>query len=164
MGYLAQDLMLPRLHRWRFNLKTGTTTEQRLDDRTIEFGAINPLYQGKKYRYVYSCIPTPGYFTFDGLTTNDLQTGDTQDYLFGDQRYGSEPAFAPRINAQHEQDGYIVSIISDVKRDRSEFVMLDAADITAEPVCRVILPHRICSGVHATWAQGEAIRSAQRNS
>ena len=160
MAFLANDLLQPRLHRWRFNLKTGETTEERLDERIIEFGVINALYSGLKYRYVYATIPTPGYFLFDGLTKNDLETGEHVTHMFGDQRYGSEPAFAPRLNPKSEDDGYVVSIISDLKLNRSEFVMYDAQDIAAGPVCKVILPERICSGVHATWARGEEFRAA----
>ena len=161
MAFLANDLLQPRLHRWRFNLKTGKTSEQRLDDRTLEFGVINALYQGLDYRYVYSVLPTPGYFQFDGISKNDLKTGEHQDYWFGDQRFGSEPAFAPREDSQSEDDGYLVSIISDTKLDRSEFVMFDAKDIAAGPICQVILPHRICSGVHATWARGDELDGAK---
>jgi len=45
--------------------------------------------------------------------------------------------------------------------NRSECLVLDAADIGAGPLCRVILPHRISSGTHATWAHGEDIRAAR---
>jgi carotenoid cleavage dioxygenase-like enzyme len=161
MGFLANDLLKPRLHRWRFNLKTGETTEQRLDDRTREFGVINSLYQGVKYRYIYSVTNTPGYFQFDGLSKDDLETGERQDFAFGEQRYGSEPAFAPRINSQSEDDGYVVSIITDTKIDRSEFVIFDAKDITKGPICQVILPHRISSGAHGTWARGDEFTVAE---
>ena len=60
MSYLDQYKMMPRLHRWRFNLKTGKTTEQRLDERTMEFGMYNMRYAGKPYRYAYSALPVPG--------------------------------------------------------------------------------------------------------
>jgi len=160
MAYLSQGLMKPRLHRWRFNLKTGQTVEQRLDDRTLEFGTINPLYNGIKYRYIYNAIPTPDYFTFDGLLKYDLDTGETQEYRFGDQRFGSEASFAPRTNCQHEDDGYLVSIVTDLKENRSEFIMVDAAKVDDGPVCRVILPHRICSGVHATWASANELHAS----
>lgn len=161
MGFLANDLLRPRLHRWRFNLKTGETTEQRLEDDIREFGVINALYQGVDYRYIYSLINTKGYFQFDGFSKSDLETGERQDYMFGEQRYGSEPAFAPRLNPQSEDDGYVVSIITDTKLDRSEFVMFDASDITAGPVCQIILPHRISSGVHGTWARGEELNEPE---
>jgi carotenoid cleavage dioxygenase len=67
----------------------------------------------------------------------------------------------PRLNAQSEDDGYLVSFVTDLIEDRSECVIIDAADIEAGPVARIILPHRISSGTHATWAHGEDIRAAQ---
>jgi carotenoid cleavage dioxygenase len=79
----------------------------------------------------------------------------------GPQRFGSEPAFAPRINATSENDGYVATFITDLEQDRSEFVLVDATDFEAGPVCQVILPHRISSGTHSTWAHGEDIRRAQ---
>lgn len=55
-----------RLHRWRFNLADGTTREERLDGRALEFGTYNQRYAGKKYRYAYSCTFKPGWFLFTG--------------------------------------------------------------------------------------------------
>jgi carotenoid cleavage dioxygenase len=43
----------PFLHEWRFNLATGKTTERRLCSISGEFPVINPLYSGKKHRFVY---------------------------------------------------------------------------------------------------------------
>ena len=44
MAFLDNHLLKPRLHRWRFNLKTGETIEESLDDKVLEFGAINQQY------------------------------------------------------------------------------------------------------------------------
>lgn len=151
-----------KLHRWRFNLKTGETKEEHLCEDILEFGTFNRKQEGRYYRYVYSAVPSKGEFTFSGLQKNDLETGEKQIIEFGEGRYGSEPQFAPRINAKDEDDGYIVSFISDVNLDRSEFVMLDAKNIEAGPVCQVILPERISSGTHSTWAHGEDIRKSQK--
>ncbi len=161
MAYLDQDLLKPRLHRWRFNMKTGETKEQRLDDRTLEFGTINHRYGGRRNRYCYSAIPKPRWFLFTGLTKHDLDTGESWSLDFGEERYGSEASFAPRINSSSEDDGYLVTFVSDLIEDRSECVIVDATDINAGPVCRIMLPHRISSGTHATWAHGEDIRAAE---
>ena len=147
-----------KLHCWRFNLKTGAVSEQRLDERPLEFGTFNQQYAGRKSRYLYSVRGEPGWFLFSGVVKHDLDTGESWSLDFGDQRFGSEAPFAPRINAVDEDDGYLVSFITDMKEDRSECVLIDAKDIEAGPVCRIILPHRICSGTHATWADGETIR------
>lgn len=160
MAYLDQERLKPRLHRWRFNMKNGETKEERLDDRTLEFGTINWRYGGRKNRFAYSAIPKPGWFLFTGLAKHDLETGKSWSVDFGNGRYGSEAGFAPRLNASEEDDGYLVTFVSDLIEDRSECVIVDAGDIQSGPVCRIMLPHRISSGTHATWAHGKDIRAA----
>ena len=157
MAYLDQQLLKPKLHRWRFNRATGETREERLDDRILEFGMFNQQYAGRPYRYAYSAVPEPGWFLFRGLVKHDLVAGTSEEIAFGPGRYGSETPFAPRINAQDEDDGYLVSFIADVNTDRSECVLIDAKNIAAGPVCRIILPERICSATHSVWAAGDAI-------
>lgn len=161
MAYLAQDLMKARLHRWRFNMKTGETKEERLDDRTLEFGVPNQQYGGKPYRYAYSAVPKEGWFLFTGFCKHDVETGSSWSVDLGPERYGSEAGFAPRLNARSEDDGYLVSFVTDLIEDRSECVIIDATDMEAGPVARIMLPHRISSGTHATWAHGADIRAAQ---
>ncbi len=147
----------PRLHRWRFDLKTGKTKEERLDPRNLEFGSFNQHYAGRKSRYLYSTTTKPGWFLFNSFVKHDLQTGDSQQLHFGEQRYGSETPFAPKVGAQKEDEGYLVSFITDMKENRSECIVVDAQEIEAGPVCRIILPHRISSGTHATWASREEL-------
>lgn len=148
----------PELHRWRFNMKTGETSEETLfDEYPVEFGMFNQQVAGEPYRYVYSVTGHPGWFLFNGLVKHDLETGIAERYYFGDDRFGSEAPFVPRQNAQSEDDGYLISFISDMAQDRSECVIVDAKNITAGPVCTIVLPHRICSGTHATWASADQI-------
>lgn len=161
MAYLDEASFKPKLHRWRFNLKTGETKESHLDDRLLEFGSFNQQYAGQKTRYLYSTYTEPGWFLFNGLVKHDFETGKSQKLDLGEGRYGSETPFAPRIGAKDEDDGYLVSFVIDMKENRSECVLIDAKDIEAGPVCRIILPHRISSGTHATWADGPTIRAAQ---
>ena len=161
MAFLDMHLLQPRLHRWRFNMKTGQTTEQHMDDRDLEFGTINQRITGTRNRYSYSVIQKPGWFLFIGATKHDHDTGQFWSIDFGPERYGSEPAFAPRINATAEDDGYLVTFVTDMILNRSECVLYDANDFGAGPVCQIILPHRICSGTHATWAQSEDIRASR---
>lgn len=151
MAFLDQHAFRPRLHRWCFNLKTGQTREYDLDQRILEFGTFNQDYAGLPYRYVYSAIPEPGWFLFSGLCKHDLHGGGAQEYLFGENRFGSEAPFAPRIGAKDEDDGYILSFVSDMQAGHAECVMLDAKHIAAGPVCRIILPQQMCSGTHACW-------------
>lgn len=149
----------PTLYEWRLNLRTGQTRERRLDERYLEFGMINAEYLGRPYRYSYNMVAHPGAFLFDGILRYDHTTGASQQYLFGEGRFGSESPMAPCHDAHAEDDGYVVSFVTDMQADRSECVVLDAHDISAGPVARIILPHRISSGTHSCWADDREILS-----
>ena len=161
MTFLDQNMLEPKLHRWRFNLTTGETTEQRLDDRVLEFGIINNQFAGVKYRWAYSAVSKPGWFLFTGLVKHDMDTLESWAIDFGPERYGSEPGFAPRVGATEEDDGYLITYVTDMIEDRSECVIYDARKLADGPVARIILPGRISSGTHATWEQGETIRASK---
>ena len=152
MAYLDEHSFRSKLHRWRFNLKDGTTREERLSDRIMEFGMINQRFAGRKYRYAFSTVSKPGWFLFTGFVKNDLETGKSTEYLLPEGRYASEAPFAPRIGSVDEDDGYLVSFITDENTGTSECVLLDARRIEEGPVVRIALPHKLCSGTHSCWA------------
>ena len=162
MANVDENSFQSKLHRWRFNLKTGAVSEEHLDDRILEFGSFNQQYAGRKTQYLYSTWTKPGWFLFSGIVKHDFDSGESWSLPFGEDRFGSEAPFAPRVNAKDEDDGYLVSFITDMKKNRSECILVDAKDIEAGPVCQIILPHRICSGTHATWASGSSIREARK--
>jgi carotenoid cleavage dioxygenase len=150
----GMDGLVPRLWRWRFNLSTGKTTEGLLDgdtERLSEFGMFNQRFAGRKYRYAYSTQLQPSWLLFKGVTKHDLVTRESWSYSFGEGRFSSEAPFASRVGATSEDDGYLVSFVTDMLKNRSECVLLDAKDIEKGPVCTLLLPHRISSGTHATW-------------
>jgi carotenoid cleavage dioxygenase len=153
--FLDLHQMKTRAHRWRLNLVTGETREEPLSERIMEFGSINGRHAGRGYRYVYSATGKPGSFLFDGLVKLDVETGAEQRHAFGDGVYGSESPFAPRIGSRAEDDGYVVSFVTDMNRDCSECFVFDARQIDAGPIARVRLPERISSGTHACWAGPE---------
>ena len=156
--FLALDRMQTRLHRWRFNLKTGSTTEEPLSENISEFGMINATHGGEPYRYVYAATGKPGWFLFDGLIRHDVVCGTEQRISFGDGVYGSETAMAPRVGSGGEDDGYLVTLTTDMNSDASYCLVFDAARIEDGPVCKLQLPERISSGTHSTWVAGADVR------
>ncbi len=158
MAYVDEHSFKPKLHRWRFNLADGTTKEERLDDRILEFGVINQQFLGLPYRYAYSTTSKPGWFLFTGFVKHDLHTGESWDVMLDEGRYGSEAPFAPRLGAVDEDDGYLVSFITDENRGTSECLLIDCKRFAEGPVCRIALPHKISSGTHAHWADRTALR------
>ncbi|GAA4052911.1 carotenoid oxygenase family protein [Parerythrobacter jejuensis] len=153
MAYVDEHSFESRLHRWRFNLKTGETTEERLDDRIVEFGMINPDYLGQKSRYVWSTTTRPGWFLFNGYIRHDTETGASQEYALPEGVYASESPMIPRKGGSAEDEGYLVTFLIDENTGTSQCAILDASDITKGPICRLALPHKLCSGTHSTWVE-----------
>lgn len=156
--FLALDRLQARLHRWRFNLTTGAVREERLSESITEFGTINPECAGGDYRYTYAATGKPGWFLFDGLVKHDLRTGIEERFKFGEGVYGSEAAMAPRVGAAGEDDGYVVTLTTDMNTDSSYCLVFDAARVGDGAVCKLKLPERISSGTHSTWAPGAKLR------
>src|SRR5689334_5928397 len=156
--FLALDRMQARLHRWRFNLVTGHVVEEQLSESITEFGMINSGYAGTPYRYTYAATGKPSWFLFDGLVKHDLHTGSEQRFAFEDGVYGSETAMAPRVGNSAEDDGYLITLTTDMTADASYCLVFDAARVGDGPVCKLALPERISSGTHSTWAAGSELR------
>ena len=161
MAFVDEHSFIPKLHRWRFNLKTGKTTEHHMDERILEFGMFNNRYAGKPYRYAYSTRTKPGWFLFNGYVKHDLQTGESWELNLPEGRYASESPFVPRIGAKDEDDGYLVSFIIDENTGTSECILVDCKNFEAGPVVRIALPHKISSGTHSVWADREFIREGR---
>lgn len=166
-GELAHMLAYMRLeanaYRWRFNLRTGEVREGDIDKLNTEFNKTNPLYHGVKSRYAYhQRIPllTEGGHTlrFTGLVKYDNDSGLAQQWDYGENVYGSEAPFAPRAGATAssvEDDGYVITLVTDANNWQSECLVFDAKDVPQGPIARVRLPHRVPAGFHASWARGE---------
>ena len=93
-----QEDQAPRLHRWRFNLKTGAVSEEGLDDVPSEFPRINESLTGRSHRYSYAArVPADTTMPlFDGFQKYDHQTGRVESHPHGPGRYGGEGVFVPR--------------------------------------------------------------------
>jgi carotenoid cleavage dioxygenase-like enzyme len=113
---------------------------------------------GRPTRYAYNVhITNDKTLLFDGIVKYDTKQGTSETFLFGPGRAGSEAPFAARLNSKDEDDGYLVSYVWDEREQRSELVILDAKNITAGPVARVILPQRVPHGFHACWVAGSRL-------
>jgi carotenoid cleavage dioxygenase len=155
--YLDANQLQTRPHRWRFNLRTGATREEFLDEDYFEFGMINARNAGRPYRYTYAMTAEPGWFLFNGMVRFDTLTAEKQTWRFGPGVFASESPVAPRPGALTEDDGYVLSFVMDMNTDSSECHIFDASDISAGPVARVLLPERISSGTHTVWAPEETL-------
>ncbi|TAF11207.1 MAG: 9-cis-epoxycarotenoid dioxygenase [Nostocales cyanobacterium] len=152
---------IPLLHQWRFNLNTGAVTEEMLDDVPAEFPRVNENLLGRKTQYGYagkmakSSLPL-----FDGVIKYNFSNSKSQTHEFGQGRYGGEAVFAPRLNATTEDDGWLITFVYDQNTETSELVVINAQDVTNEPVARVIIPQRVPNGFHGAWVTAAQLNNS----
>ena len=59
--------------------------------------------------------------------------------------------FAPRDGCASEDDGYLICFVHDEAQQQSECLIIDARQVAAGPVARIIMPFRVPYGFHAGW-------------
>ena len=152
LAMLDLHLQQARMHRWRFDLRTGATREEDLDDEVTEYPMVNGRHGGRPYRYSYNAIPQKGFWVLDGLKKYDLVGGRSQTYMMDKGCHLSETAVAPRPGAVEEDEAYLISFVTNLNTGRGECAIFDARDITPGPITRIILPQQVPTGTHAFWA------------
>ena len=140
----------PTLDRWTIDPRGGPVKEERLDDRPQEFPRHDERRVGKPHRYGYSVEIGPG-FSFEALLKHDLRERRTERHEEGPARRFMEPVFVPRSPDAEEDDGWVLAYAYDADADRSDVVILDARDFSAEPVATIHLPVRVPFGFHGNW-------------
>ncbi|MEU4578209.1 MULTISPECIES: carotenoid oxygenase family protein [Nonomuraea] len=149
----------PALDRW--TIETDRVVQRRLDDRPQDFPRLNESRTSRRHRYGYAAatdlygIPfTPAGAPPDDAFTNalvkhDLDRGTTEVHGFGRGESVGEAVFA--ATGTGEDDGYLLTYVSDPERGASDLVILSAQDFTGAPVARIHLPVRVPLGLHGSW-------------
>ena len=143
-------------HRYRFNLETGETKEERKEDLLSEFPVINNRYGGLPSRYSYHVtLADTDVILFDALVKMDSLTGTSQKFKFPEGCFGSEMQFAPRHNSNAEDDGYLISFVTNMESMKGEIQIFPAEDLSKGPICRLIVPQQIPPGFHSSFVLPE---------
>ncbi len=139
------------LHRWTIHQRTGTVSESQLDDRPVEFPRVPDALVGQKNRYGYMAEFGSGLPTAVAFRKYDMQTGASQAHELKNGRVGGEPVFVPAADGTSEDDGYLMSFVYDPADNKSELVIIDASNVSNDPVARIHLPTRVPVGFHGSW-------------
>lgn len=149
---LGPDEGPPRLTRWVLDPRTGTATEETIDDRPQEFPRIDESRIGFEHRYGY-CAGIDDDFREMPLIKVDLETRRTEVRADSPRYAYGEPVFIGRSDDAHraEDDGWVMALRHDTQTDRSDLAVFDAQAITDDPVAVVHLPVRVPAGFHGNW-------------
>ena len=145
----------PHLWSWTVDPVAGTVSDRQLDDRTGDFPRINDAYNGKPYRF--GAHAHTGHWEegidvrFDGVIMFDHEAGTSVEHVYGPTHSCGEAVFAADPAGTAENDGWLLNFVTDLSEGTSELVVLDARDIAAGPVARVVMRRRVPFGFHGNW-------------
>jgi carotenoid cleavage dioxygenase-like enzyme len=139
-------------HRWTIDPASGRVTEQRLDDRAIEFPRIDDRRGGSAHRFGYAVANHSGVSDeAQELVKYDFERGTCVAHAFPRGCAPGEGVFVPSDGGASDDAGYVLAYVYDGNRDGSDLVILDAAAFTAPPLAKVRLPQRVPFGFHGNW-------------
>ncbi|MET0234869.1 MAG: carotenoid oxygenase family protein [Kibdelosporangium sp.] len=136
----AGDLVGTALHRWTLDPRTGTAKEEQRDDRDVEFPTYNEERLGRPSQFLYTV-------TDNAIVKYNTVTGGSQARELG--KAPGEAEFVPAPDARAEDDGWLMSIVTEHDASGSELLILDATSL--ESVASVRLPRRVPAGFHGNW-------------
>jgi carotenoid cleavage dioxygenase len=143
-----------QLVRLRLDLETGRTSETILDDAPCEFPVIDPRFAMRPHRVGWMAArrgPTCGRGIFNAIGRVDFKTGDVRYRVLGRSSYTNEALFIPRRDDAPEGDGYLITTVYHAEQGVSDLLLLDATELTGEPVAVVRARQRVPYGFHGTW-------------
>ena len=136
--------------RWIVNPVAGSVDEQIIDDLPVEFPTLNGNRLGSEHRYQYAVsFPDEEGYGGYGVVKYDRTTGARRIHQAGDARMPGEAVYVPAAGATREDDGDLLTVVSDLKQDASQLLVLDASGL--DRIATVHLPRRVPAGVHGSW-------------
>lgn len=149
-GHGSLPVQGSRRSRWTIDPSQRSARFEIKDETTIEFPKINEAFTGRANRFAYAVsFPGPGQETC-GLVKYDMQTDLAERLILPAGVYAGEPCFVPDPSGRAEDDGWLLSFVTDLRSDAAELWILDARDLR-RPVAAIEIPARVPAGVHGSW-------------
>ena len=143
------DALAGQLRRYRLQPDGSELRGRQVSEQTLELPRINyGARAGRPYRYVWGNGQRDGAAFLDEIAKIDTEDGSSTTWHEPDC-YPGEPVFVERPGAGAEDDGLLLSVVLDGRREQSFVLVLDAA--TLDEVGRATVPHHIPFGFHGQY-------------
>lgn len=158
---IVEDLYLDRLRagkplppskltRFRLDLGKRSVRREQLTEDDVELPRINyGRCNERPYRFVWGVNSGDSGFV-ERIVKVDVDDGATSTWS-KPGCFPSEPVFVSRPDAAAEDDGVLLSVVLDAKRERSSLLVLDAANLTE--IARAEVPHHIPFSFHGQFVK-----------
>lgn len=151
----------PRLSRWVIDMDGDKPTAISMNystDVSGEFPVIDPRYAMHKYQHTWftstdrsipAVIPDSD-VVYNAIVHFDVKNNQADMYAF-ESGYVSEPMFVPKNDAAAEGEGYVLTCVYDINTNTSALCVFDAQKISAGPLGKAKVSHRVPVSFHGTW-------------
>lgn len=150
-----------RLHKYVLDVRNRTVVSSSpLSPLCCDFPAVHPSFVGRVTSRAFAAGMRLGFDDpipiFDSLISHNLDDGTAVVRRLPPGVACGDITVAPRdaANPTSDTDGHVLLLTHILGENRSELLVLDAADILADPVATIQIPARIPFGFHATWVAG----------
>ncbi len=134
--------------RYWLNMRDGTMREELITPTECEFPTFNMGYVGRPNDTTYTAVAVAnGYNGFFNGFQRISADGDCKVVTLPPGYYGSEPLFAPAKDAKAEDDGYLLEVVYDGFRHRSD-LHIYRSDNVEDQVAKLPLNHHLPHQFH----------------
>ena len=150
----------PSLARWTIDLNENSprVKMEYLADHGAEFPVIDPRFAMRDYQhgwYTSSDRSIPARIpdsdvVYNAIVHFDVKNHKADSYAF-EHGYVAEPMFVPRSENAPEGDGYVLCCVYDIPSNTSALCVFDAQNISAGPMGKALVSHRVPVSFHGTW-------------
>jgi carotenoid cleavage dioxygenase-like enzyme len=136
------------IRRGRVDPARRTFRSEPVLDRTVELPRVSPRVEAQRHRFAYHVEVRQNGF-FEQVLKHDADTGRLEAYA--PDGYPGEAVFVPRPDARAEDDGWLLTLVYDARKDRSRLEVLDARAIADGPIASCAFDHALPAGFHGQW-------------
>lgn len=139
-----------RLMRYHYSLNNAEITSEVLLEKMMEFPRFDDRLDGKPYRYLYLTLSNDPTETFKmtDLGKFDLETREL--ITWSEPGYSVvEPIFVPSPESRSEDDGIVLTVMKDHKKENAFLVALDGR--TFKEIARAKMPWHIPCTFHGQY-------------
>lgn len=142
----------PYLARTTIDRVSKHISHEALSHEPIEFPRIREDLDSLSHQFIYA----PGRLIasinhFHALIKYDTESKTKTIHDFGAHCEIGEAVFAPKSNSTTEDDGYLMLFVYNKDTNNSQLAILDAKNLSFEPIALIDLPRRIPNGLHGSW-------------
>jgi len=143
------------------DLQRKTVTRTKCFNGHSDHAHVDPHFEGRKHRYVYTVSGNTGDFSSPctAWVRYDCLTGETRRWQSNAREFVEEPLLIPKKgNGNLEPDPednaqvWLVGLLYSAERRDSCLAILDGANLEAGPVCRLWCGRPVPNGLHGCYS------------